>query len=94
MVAEDKYWWEHGTDSVKGVATPTVIYVNESFFMYYEAVGKDGISRIALAESRDGLSFIKKGVVLEPLFDWNRYGVNHPFAAIYNDKIILLYVGF
>ncbi len=92
MEPDAAYSYEKGTDTIEAVACPTVFRVNGTFYMYYEAVGGDGVPRIALASSSDGIHFQRRGVVLEPAYWWEKGGVNHPHASIVGDKVFLLYV--
>jgi len=86
--------WEKGTRDRRDVATPTVIYVNEAFYMYYSALGSDGKVRIGVAVSKDGVHFekYKRNPVLEPEYEWEGDRVNHPDVILYGDLILLLYI--
>jgi len=90
---DSRYWWESGTTRIRGLSCPTVFVYDGIFYMYYAAIGRDGISRISLAVSSDGISFRKVGVVLEPTYSWELLGMDHPHVSIYRDKIVLLYLG-
>jgi len=94
LIPDERYWWERGTRHYKGVLCPTVIYLKGKFYMYYESIDSHGLSHIALAESTNGVDFERVGVVLSPKLPWERLGVNHPFIVKYDDKLIMLYVGF
>ncbi len=86
--------WEKGTSSIKAVATPSVIPYRDKLLMYYEGFGSDGVSRILLAESKDGRHFYRIGKVLEPYSYWNKMGVNHPHVSYLDDNyILMLFVG-
>jgi predicted GH43/DUF377 family glycosyl hydrolase len=88
--------WEKGTTMVWMVSTPSVIHYKGRFFMWYSAVGNDGIERICLAESIDGINFTKNSgnPVLTPEAEWEKLGINHPKVVRYNNKLLMLYVGF
>ena len=48
------------------VNDPSVVRVGDEWWMYYTRAAKDVVDEIALATSRDGVAWEKKGVVLRP----------------------------
>jgi len=73
---------------------PSVLYHNGKFYLYY--TGNDGSTdRAGLAISKDGVTFVKKGVVL-PLGSANDFDDVHTYAPsvlYHNGKFYLYYVG-
>ena len=89
----NKFWWEAGTAKIVSLSCPTV-YVDRKgiFHLYYASIASDGVSRIALAVSRDGENFERKDVVLEPEYSWEKWGIDHPHVSILGNHVILLYL--
>jgi predicted GH43/DUF377 family glycosyl hydrolase len=87
------------TPSVSGfdenyLADPDVIYVNGRFYMLYVGVDRNGIGKIGLAESCDGVNFIKyKGnPILTPIQKWkSNTSLLTPTACYSEGKFHVLY---
>ncbi|MBO9699988.1 MAG: T9SS type A sorting domain-containing protein [Sporocytophaga sp.] len=83
----------------KGVETPSVIYFNSLYHMYYTAVpenGQTGQAAIGHATSGDGRLWTKDKIILEPsgvAADWKSYSVAEPGAVVYNGMIYLYFTG-
>jgi len=77
------------------VYIPSIIRVNDKYYCYY--AGYDGSNwRIMLAVSKDGMNFIKKGVVI-PLGNAGEADdihVSYPVIIKSNNKIYCYYEGF
>ncbi|GEM_PF-2351176 len=85
---------ERGLEVKRSVATPAVVYHRGTFYMWYSAVGADGVVRILLATSRDGFVFKKyEKPVLVPEEEWEGSVINH-CDVVYDDRFIyMLYLG-
>jgi len=83
----------------KGVETPSVIYFNSMFHMYYTAVpekGQPGQAAIGHATSIDGKNWTKDKIILIPsgiATDWKSYSAAEPGAVVYKDKVYLYFTG-
>ena len=66
---EPSHWWES-----EAVFNPAALYSNGRVHLLYRALGKDGISRIGYASSKDGVHFDER--LPYPVFSPNRgFGV-------------------
>ncbi|HLY70337.1 MAG TPA: glycoside hydrolase family 130 protein [Puia sp.] len=64
-VRNEKIYWEE-----KDIFNPSIVVKDGKLFMIYRAQDKDGTSRIGLAESSDGIHFVRHaGPVLYPGID-------------------------
>lgn len=82
-------------DSV-GVETPSVVYFNSLYHMYYTAVKGNGRYAIGHATSSDGQNWVKDGIVLTPsniATDWKSYLVGEPGAVVYQNQVYLYFTG-
>jgi predicted GH43/DUF377 family glycosyl hydrolase len=79
-----------------GAFNPAVIKHGEKFVMLYRAQDAAGTSRLAYAESTDGVHFTKKfGPVLQPSTDYEKDGgVEDPRLVKLNDRYYLTYTGY
>ncbi len=70
------------------VSDPCVLKVNGTYLMFYTGYGKDEKARIGLAESDDGINWIKKGVVLDSgiLTDLGLIDLMEPCVLYEKDK--------
>lgn len=70
------------------VYAPEIIFENGIYRMWYGGLGKDGHDRIHYAESKDGLTWKKRGVVLE---DNTANHVNDPSVVRVKDRYFMYY---
>ncbi len=83
----------------KGVETPSVVYFNSLYHMYYSAIPLNkniGVMGIGHATSIDGISWAKDSILLIPSgvpTDWMSYSVAEPGAVVYQNQIYLYFVG-
>jgi len=56
---------ESGVHGKGNIYAPDISVADGHWWMWYGGQGKDGHDRIHLAQSRDGLTWVKRGVVLE-----------------------------
>lgn len=90
-----KLFWEGGTPKHVTVSTPSVVYLNGVFYMWYSSKGKDSRNRIGFAESKDGFTFRKheQNPIIQPEYDWEEDSVNH-CDVVYHDGVFwMFYVG-
>ena len=80
------------------VETPSVVYFNGLYHMYYTGVQTDlsGILCIGHATSEDGLSWVKdpSNPIISPTGDivnWNGAQVGEPGAVVFNEQIYLYF---
>ncbi len=92
LVPDETIPWEKGDGERVAVEGPTALEVGGSLYLYYSAPGYDGIQRILVAVSNDGISFKKKGIVLEPTYTWEKRGLSHPYVSYIDNKMVMLYV--
>ncbi len=79
----------------KKVYNPGVIFDNGEYFMYYRAVGEDGLSRIRLAISQDGGNFIKQDeTILAPSLKIDRRGAEDPRIQKIGKKYYMTYTAY
>jgi len=83
-----------------GIETPSVIFFNGEYHMYYTGVGSGGLSgplSIGHATSTDGVTWVKDPIsnpVLIPTSvqtDWNGVQVGEPGAVIFNNQVYLFF---
>lgn len=91
-----------GTDPTaidfNGIESPTVVYFNGNYHMYYTVMPQDviGSTSIGHATSEDGIDWVKdqNNPVLEPTGEtanWNGIKVSGPGAVVYDGKIYLYF---
>lgn len=79
----------------KKVYNPGVIFDKGEYFMYYRAVGDDGLSRIRLAISKDGEHFIKQDeTILQASLKIDRKGVEDPRIQKIGKKYYMTYTAY
>ncbi len=84
-----------------GVETPSVIFFNSKYHMYYTGVPSGGLSgalAIGHATSDDGIIWTKDtgNPVLSPtgtIADWNGAQVAEPGAVVFNNNVYLFFTG-
>lgn len=81
-----------------GIESPSVVYFNGSYHMYYTVIPQDviGSTSIGHATSENGIDWMKNqnNPVLEPtgeISDWNGIQVSEPGAVVYDGKIYLYF---
>lgn len=82
-------------DSI-GVETPSVIYFNSIYHMYYSAVKGNGRMAIGHATSIDGQAWTKDSIIITPSglpTDWMSYSVAEPGAVVFQNQIFLYFTG-
>lgn len=85
---------EGATWASNGVCRPCVIHTKTgTWAMFMEVIGLDGIHRIALSESNDGITWGTLSLVLDIglKHQWDAHGVSHPCAVMLDDGGIRLY---
>ncbi|PQO28134.1 hypothetical protein [Blastopirellula marina] len=70
------------------VYAPDILLENGTYRMWYGGLGKDGHDRIHYAESKDGIGWKKRGVVLE---DKTANHVNDPSVLRVKDRYFMYY---
>lgn len=83
-------WWQSSK-----VYNPAVFKVADEYQLLYRAVGADGISRLGLATSSDGLAFtVKPGPMLVPESELESRGLEDPRAVKIGDRYLLTYTAY
>ena len=78
------------------IETPSVVFFEGEYHLYYTAIAKSGIFAIVHATSFDGINWNKEDIILTPtnIFDdWMSYLVGEPGAVVYHDKLYLYFTG-
>lgn len=78
------------------IETPSVVFFEGEYHLYYTAIAKSGIFAIGHATSFDGINWNKEDIILTPtnIFDdWMSYLVGEPGAVVYHDKLYLYFTG-
>lgn len=75
----------------RGAFNPSVIKTSTKYHLLYRAVDQEGISRIAAADSKDGLSWNHKHILIEPDQDFDQYGCEDPRVTFIDDQYVILY---
>ncbi len=72
----------------------SVVWFNGKFYMYYTARYDTSYFATALAISKDGMNFIKKGIVLpvSNVGDIDEERASRPCALVFNNKVYLYYI--
>lgn len=78
--------WEN-----KGAFNPNVIKLKDEYKMLYRAIDDQGISRIALAQSLDGLDWQNKKILIEPSESWDKFGCEDPRVTFIDNKYYIFY---
>ncbi|HWR97598.1 MAG TPA: hypothetical protein VN317_04180, partial [Candidatus Methanoperedens sp.] len=83
---------------LNGARDPVVLVRNGTWYLWYTAIGLDGVERVALATSTDGMTFTKEGLALNPAtnaYDVAEGGVR-PADARYDEagaRLLFSYTG-
>lgn len=78
-----------------GVFNPAVIYEGGRYWMLYRAQDRQGISRLGLATSSDGVHFVRESQpVLSPTDPGEAGGVEDPRLVKIGDRYYLTYTGY
>jgi len=79
-----------------GAASPSVIRIAGTHYVYYTARGADGVSRIAAARSSDLVLWEKLGIALEtgPAQRFDTFGVSAPEVVQALSGYFMYYMGF
>jgi beta-1,2-mannosidase len=73
---------------------PAAVVVDDEVVMLYRAHGPDLRSRIGLATSRDGFSFLREAEpVLKPEYDYESQSCEDPLVSRIGDTFYLTYTG-
>ncbi|MFH1745332.1 MAG: hypothetical protein ABH881_04180 [bacterium] len=83
--------------SLKSTRTynPGVLFENEKHYLFYAADGKDGISRIHRAVSRDGTNFEEnRGLALSPSSEIEQRGLFDPRITKIHNTYYLVYAAY
>lgn len=78
------------------IETPSVVFFEGEFHLYYTAIALSGVFAIGHATSSDGIHWTKEDIILTPtnIFDdWMSYLVGEPGAVVYHDKLYLYFTG-
>ncbi len=79
----------------RAVFNPAAIVRDHSIYLLYRAQDRQGVSRIGLARSRDGLHFERLAQpVLTPEHDYERRGVEDPRIVQFGDTYYLTYTAY
>lgn len=83
---------EHPWES-KYVLNPGALRIDNKVYLIYRAMGEDGISRLGLALSRDGLEFSERldEPIYEPVGRGEERGCEDPRLTVIGDRIFMLY---
>jgi len=77
------------------VNDPSVVYVNDTFYMYYTEAMTGEDDRVHLATSIDGIHWIKQGIVIDVGTEgaWDRDRVGRPAVIYEKDEFRMWYDG-
>jgi predicted GH43/DUF377 family glycosyl hydrolase len=92
VLAPDQGSWDHGYIAANGSA----LWYNNEFFYWYQAGDLDGVMRIGLARSSDGLHFRKESrPVLDvgPYMSWDERAVADPYVIETGGWLYMYYLG-
>lgn len=67
----------------KGAFNPGACVLEDKVYMFYRAVGRDNVSRVMLAVSKDGISFERAGPVLSPTVK------RHDYAGYEDPRVVI-----
>ena len=90
LTPNEKNWWES-----KSVFNCASLYDGQKVHLLYRAVGeyKDYVSRIGYASSSDGFTFTRNnGMAIEPVEEYERYGIEDPRLFQLESRTYLTYV--
>ena len=90
LIPNQDNWWES-----KAVFNCAILHYENKFHMLYRAIGEYEryISRIGYASSTDGYSFARSNhVALEPMQDYEQYGIEDPRMAEIDNQVYITYV--
>lgn len=86
LIPDKKNNWE-----VRGSFNPSVIKTEAGYKMAYRAISDEGKSIVAVAESKDGLDWTKKGPLVTPSEEWDKYGCEDPRVTFMEGKYYIFY---
>lgn len=75
----------------KGAFNPNVIKVKNGYKMVYRAIDDQGISRVAVATSQDGLDWQNKKILINPSEIWDKFGCEDPRVTFINNQYYIFY---
>ncbi len=85
---------KHNWESHK-VYNCAAIYEDGKYHLFYRAIGKDWVSRLGYAWSKDGKNFVRsQKPVLVPESKWEKQGVEDPRISNIGDTFYLTYTAF
>ena len=78
------------------VFNPGAIRLDGKIYILYRACGEDGVSRIGLAVTSDGLHIEERldSPVFEPQEEWERKGCEDPRLVLIGERIYMLYTAY
>lgn len=92
VLAPDPNGWDRGYIAANGAA----LWHNNEFLYWYQAGAQDGVMRIGLARSNDGLHFRKQpNPVLDvgPYMSWDERAVADPYVIESGEWLYMYYLG-